>query len=154
MTNRLIKEYKEQQKNREKDIYMVPDEENIFRWKAFISGPPDTPFEGGVWELELQVPSEYPISAPSATFNTQIFHPNVHFKTGEVCLDILKTQWSPAWTLQSVCRAIITLLAHPEADSPLNCDAGNLIRHGDHRGFRSMAKMYTKLKANQPFPSL
>jgi ubiquitin-protein ligase len=42
-----------------------------------------------------------------------------------VCLDILKTAWTPAWTLQSVCRAIIALLSNPEADSPLNCDAGD-----------------------------
>ena len=55
---------------------------------------------------------------------TRIFHPNIHFKSGEVCLDILKTAWTPAWTIQSVCRAIIALLSNPEADSPLNCDAG------------------------------
>jgi hypothetical protein len=52
----------------------------------------------------------------------------VILQTGEICLDILKTAWSPAWTLQSVCRAVIALLAHPEADSPLNCDAG-MCRH-------------------------
>lgn len=48
----------------------------------------------------------------------------VIFQTGEICLDILKNAWSPAWTLQSVCRAIIALMAHPEPDSPLNCDSG------------------------------
>ena len=39
------------------------------------------------------------------------------------------------------------LLSHPEADSPLNCDCGNLIRSGDLRGYRSMARMYTALHA-------
>jgi len=40
-------------------------------------------------------------------------------QTGEICLDILKSAWSPAWTLQSVCRAVVSLLAQSEPDSPL-----------------------------------
>ena len=61
---------------------------------------------------------------------------------GEICLDILKKEWSPAWSLQSACRAIISLLADPAADSPLNCDAGNMLRAGDKRAFHSMVNMY------------
>ena len=64
-------------------------------------------------------------------------------QTGEICLDILKNAWSPAWTLQSVCRAILSLLAHAAPDSPLNCDAGNLLRAGDVLGYNSMARCYT-----------
>ena len=64
-------------------------------------------------------------------------------KTGEICLDILKKEWSPIWNLESAVRAVITLLAYPEAGSPLNCDAGNLIRAGDMVGFNSLARMYT-----------
>lgn len=72
-------------------------------------------------------------------------------QTGEICLDILKEDaWTPAWTIQSVCRAVIALLSSPEANSPLNCDAGNLIRNGDARGFVSMARMYTQLHASAP----
>lgn len=73
---------------------------------------------------------------PSMTFVTKCFHPNIHFTTGEICLDILKAEWSPAWNLLSACRAIISLLDDPAADSPLNCDAGNMIRAGDMRAYR------------------
>ncbi|KAH6760612.1 ENTH/VHS/GAT family protein [Perilla frutescens var. frutescens] len=146
---RLFKEYKEVQREKvaDPDIQLVCDDTNIFKWTALIKGPSETPFDGGVFQLAFSVPEQYPLQPPQVRFLTKIFHPNVHFKTGEICLDILKNAWSPAWTLQSVCRAIIALMAHPEPDSPLNCDSGNLLRSGDIRGYQSMARMYTRLAA-------
>lgn len=64
-------------------------------------------------------------------------------QTGEICLDILKSAWSPAWTLQSTCQAILALMSDAAPDSPLNCDAGNLLRAGDVRGYDAVARMYT-----------
>ena len=65
-------------------------------------------------------------------------------QSGEICLDILKTAWSPAWTLSSVCQAVQALMADAAPDSPLNCDAGNLLRGRDLRGYNSLARMYTR----------
>lgn len=152
MAQRLLKELRDLQKEAKRgntEILMGPVDGNLFRWCGSIRGPEGTPFENGRFGLEVMVPTSYPLTAPNFRFLTKIFHPNVHPKTGEICVDILKSAWSPAWTLQSTCRAIIVLLSHPEPDSPLNCDAGNLLRNGDHRGFKSVAKMYTQLYAER-----
>ncbi|RUP43125.1 ubiquitin-conjugating enzyme/RWD-like protein [Jimgerdemannia flammicorona] len=123
------------------------DDDDLLNWKAVMRGALDTAYEGGVFELQIIVPTAYPIQPPTVKFVTTICHPNVHFKTGEICLDILKTAWSPAWTLQSTLLAISLLLAHPEPGSPLNCDAANLLRCGDVEGYNSLVRMYTEMHA-------
>ena len=65
----------------------------------------------------------------------------VDFKTGEICIDVPK-RIEPAWSLSSACRAIMSILSDPNAESPLNCDAGNMIRAGDYLAYESMARMY------------
>ncbi|TFJ83721.1 hypothetical protein NSK_004825 [Nannochloropsis salina CCMP1776] len=125
------------------DMELWPQEDNIRLWHAIIQGPGETPFEGGTFELRIEVGTDYPIRPPVIRFVTHIFHPNIHFETGEICLDILKKEWSPAWSLQTACRAVVALLAAPDAESPLNCDAGNMLRGGDVRAYNAMARLYT-----------
>eukprot|EP01129_Flabellula_baltica_P002494 TRINITY_DN12309_c0_g1_i1.p1 TRINITY_DN12309_c0_g1~~TRINITY_DN12309_c0_g1_i1.p1 ORF type:complete len:164 (-),score=30.14 TRINITY_DN12309_c0_g1_i1:108-599(-) len=138
--------------NDEEVILYLPDEDNILHWKAYIRGPPDTPYEGAYFLLDIQCSSSYPHRAPTVLFETKIFHPNIHFTKGEICLDILKDAWTPGYTLEAVCRSIITLLGHPEAESPLNCDCGNIIRHGDIDGYVAMARLYSRLYASYQIP--
>ncbi|OII77244.1 ubiquitin-conjugating enzyme family protein [Cryptosporidium andersoni] len=140
--NRLIIEAREAQKYSDSDIKLGPRDDNLHEWVAKIIGPIGSPYENGVFELNFKIPPQYPLFPPSVIFVTPLFHPNVNFQTGELCLDVIKNNWSPAWTLQSVCRAITALLHDPNAESPLNCDAGNIIRSGDMKAFNNMAKMY------------
>lgn len=106
----------------------LQDENNIFKWIAKIKGPPDTPYNGGIFSISINVPENYPISPPKCKFITKVFHPNIHFESGDICFELLKDKWTPACSLESVCRAIIDLLTFPNAESPLNCDAGNILK--------------------------
>ncbi|KAH0477880.1 MAG: hypothetical protein KVP17_004960 [Porospora cf. gigantea B] len=124
------------------DFILKPTEVDLLQWEATISGPPGTPYEGHFFHLTLRCPPTYPIEPPSVVFRTPIFHPNIHWRTGELCIDILKTEWSPAWSLSTVVRAVLAVLASPNGDSPLNCDAGSLVRKGHTRAFESMARYY------------
>ncbi|ORX56765.1 ubiquitin-conjugating enzyme [Hesseltinella vesiculosa] len=151
VSRRLLKELKEYSKvdpSHPEITYIGPaDDDNLMEWTAHLKGLSGTPYEGGTFELFIKVPSHYPMQPPTISFVTTVCHPNVHIKTGEICLDILKTDWSPAWTLKSAVLAISLLLSNPEPNSPLNCDAANLLKCDDTLGYESLVRMYTSLHA-------
>ena len=45
-------------------ISAVPDDGNARYFHVVVAGPEGSPFEGGVFKLELFLPEDYPMSAP------------------------------------------------------------------------------------------
>lgn len=79
------------------------------------------------------------------TFVTPIVHPNIALDTGEICLDLLKDAWTPAYSVLETVRAVRDgLLAYPEVDSPLNVDAAALLRSGDVVGTRRLVELWCR----------
>jgi len=83
-----------------------------------IAGPPDTPYEGATYILDIKIPETYPFNPPKVQFVTRIWHPNISSVTGAICLDILKDQWAAAMTLRTVLLSLQALLAAAEPDDP------------------------------------
>ncbi|KAF2736082.1 ubiquitin-conjugating enzyme E2 [Polyplosphaeria fusca] len=120
------------------------DDNEMTHWRAVMKGVPGTAYEGGCWLLDVQIPSTYPQKPPTVKFVTPICHPNVDFKTGEICLDLLKTSWSPAYTITATMTSIHQLLTSAEPDSPLNVDIAQLFRQGDYVGAEALIRYYTE----------
>ena len=95
-----------------------PEGEDLYKWEGVIFGPDDSPYSGGVYKLKILFPTEYPFKCPNVTFLTKIYHPNIS-ESGVICLDILKTNWSPALTVTKVLLSICSLLTDPNPKDPL-----------------------------------
>ena len=93
-------------------------------------GPNDSPFQGGIFNLSIHFPTDYPFKPPIIFFNfiTKIYHPNIS-SSGSICLDILKQQWSPALTINKILLSICSLLTDPNPDDPLVPEAANLFKN-------------------------
>jgi ubiquitin-conjugating enzyme (huntingtin interacting protein 2) len=120
-TQRIKREFKEVIKSEELakcsiKVDLIGD--SYTELKGEIAGPPDTPYEGGIFFLEIKVPETYPFNPPKVRFMTKIWHPNISSVTGAICLDILKDQWAAAMTLRTVLLSLQALMAAAEPDDP------------------------------------
>jgi ubiquitin-conjugating enzyme (huntingtin interacting protein 2) len=82
---RIHKELGDIQKDTQSRIVAYPaNGEDLSHLKASFPGPPDTPYEGGTYIVDIKIPSEYPFRPPVMKFDTKLWHPNVSSQT--VCL--------------------------------------------------------------------
>ena len=93
--------------------------------------------------FRLEVPPEYPLKPPIATWLTEISHPNIVPNVpNAVCVSILGDKWDPRLKLISVVNALHYLLTDPNPqnvfDHPRALKAATVCRA---HGFPKMAKV-------------
>lgn len=79
-----------------------PAGDNLYEWNACVSGPEGSPYEGGLFNLELKFPQNYPFKPPEVKFSTEMYHPSIKKDTGEMCADIIKSEWKPTHNVKYI----------------------------------------------------
>ena len=95
------------------------DQNNYRFFHILLQGPSESPYENGLFELELFLTEEYPLEPPKVRFLTKIYHPNID-RIGRICLDILKGSWTPALNIRTTLLSIQSLLCEPNPEDPLD----------------------------------
>ncbi|XP_068275535.1 ubiquitin-conjugating enzyme E2 T [Nyctibius grandis] len=127
------------------------NENQLDELRAQILGGADTPYEKGIFNLEIVVPERYPFEPPKIRFLTPIYHPNID-SAGRICLDVLKLPpkgaWRPSLNISTLLTSIQLLMAEPNPDDPLMADISSEYKYNKQL-FLLRAKEWTEKYASQ-----
>lgn len=124
---------------------------DLKHWEVTIPGPRDSPFEGGKFKIEILLADDYPNTPPTCRFITKVFHPNISFINGSICVNFLKksgdspnmySSWTNKKTICDIIVGLYGLLKFPNQGSPLNDNANDLFNRDEVR-YNQVAKSFT-----------
>jgi len=113
----------------------LPNVNDIYSWDAIIYGPKDTIYENGKFKLSIFIPEHYPFESPVIKFITPMYHPNIS-SNGDICLNIIRDEWSPVLCIRQVLLGICVLLNNPNPNDPMRNNIAEI--------YKSDIKQYEK----------
>ncbi|XP_034191774.1 ubiquitin-conjugating enzyme E2 T [Osmia lignaria lignaria] len=132
-------------------ISCYPKSDNLENFVATIIGPHGSPYNGCIFQLEINISERYPFEPPRITFQTPIYHPNIDNK-GRICMDLLnmppKGSWKPTVSLKNLLDAVQCLLGNPNPADPLMADIAQEYIYNKQEFERKAKKYAEKAKNN------
>ena len=107
-------------------VHVQVSESRMDLIRATIEGPAGTPYEGGLYVIDIFLPSTYPAVPPKAHYWAwgKYINPNLYAE-GKVCLSLLGTWSGPGWdpevsTLLQLLVSVqgLILIEHPYCNEP------------------------------------
>lgn len=145
-SDRINKELNDMSRNPVNNLYVVVKEEDIFALTGIISGPENSPYQGGVFFISIDLTMNYPFEPPHIKFLTKVFHPNICIH-GKISMKIISNYWNPLFTIRRVLQEIMGLLETPHCwlptpGCPRHHEAGQLYNE-DRAQFEAIARELT-----------
>jgi ubiquitin-conjugating enzyme E2 H len=127
----------------------LKEENKMSDFSVVFLGPKGSPYEDGVWMVNVHLPEQYPYKSPSIGFTNTIYHPNIDENSGSVCLDVINQTWSPMYDLKNIFDVFLPqLLSYPNPSDPLNSKAAKLLLN-DTTKYEQAVRDYVKKYASK-----
>ncbi|NXH35211.1 UBC12 enzyme, partial [Myiagra hebetior] len=84
-------------------------------------------YKGGKFVFSFKVGQGYPHDPPKVKCETMVYHPNIDLE-GNVCLNILREDWKPVLTINSIIYGLQYLFLEPNPEDPLNKEAAEVLQ--------------------------
>lgn len=121
-----------------------PDPDDLLNFKMNIC-PDEGFYKGGRFDFTFKVGQNYPHEPPKVKCETQVYHPNIDLE-GNVCLNILREDWKPVLTINSIVYGLQYLFLEPNPEDPLNREAAEVLQTNrrlfEHNVYKAMRGSY------------
>jgi ubiquitin-protein ligase len=108
---RIYQEYKKFYKDCYSDIYTFLELSHLTVLLE-VNGPKNSIYENKKYKIKMTLTNGYPFAPPKVEFLTPIIHPNIY--KGQICVDMLTYNWTPAYTIHTIMIVIYNLLTEPD----------------------------------------
>ena len=130
---------------------------NIYTWKVTMLGPGGTPYENGLFTIQVNFPQDYPNHGPEFKFMSKIYHLNVDCERdfGHICISKLndwrirgKVKDLPFYTVKQALFDIFCLFYNQGVESAYDNQMANLYVNNPDQ-FNATARQWTSMYATK-----
>jgi ubiquitin-protein ligase len=112
---------------------------DINNWKVAFEGSPCSPYEDGIFQVKVNLPSSFPNERPFLYFITKMFHPNVRQSDGLVSLNLMYN-WIPSRTIEEVLFGFIEVMDNPRTGTVYGEEPQKLLAEDRDKFFDKVAE--------------
>ena len=107
----------------------LEEDDNYYKWRATLAGAQDSLYSGGLFNINIIFPEDYPNDRPQIIFKTPIYHININPNNISEPLGSISScffnWWKPSNTVKEIIAKLYTIFYLENPDSAFGLERAN-----------------------------